>query len=599
MSKDREQHIFNWLDLLRAQLYFLRENRRKYVFWVVVIFIAFFYFLVPPFIVGTIVDFFTQYRKGESLYKFYYYIVVLGVSMGIVSIIRLTSKQILSGIGIEAGYVVRVEGFERLMDFSIKWHDSENTGNKVKKIQAGSSALEDLMRLLYQEGFSIAAQYVGVVGVFLMLDLPFFLFCAGYLFLFFCMQFYFYQRLQKAFYDYNIASEKSGGVYYEGASNVLTVKTLGAKDSISKNVLAREEIVREKRMKLRDISTLKWKCFQVIKALSLIAFLMLVGNQVLAGGLTVGSILIYYTYFTRLTDAAGSSTEVFAKIVEYKTTIARMMPIYWSSSEIREGKQDFPAGWSKFKIVDGHFRYRRGAEDFRIKEINLEIDRYQKIGIAGESGSGKSTLAKLLLGIYELEDGDIFFDQTGFYDLRRSEITKHISIVLQESELFNFSLAENITLMRRVEPELFQKAIEISQLEEVIEKLPEGLDTLIGEKGYRLSGGERQRIGIARAICKNPDILVLDEATSSLDSNTESEIQAALEEQLPDMTMIIIAHRLSTLRNLSRILVFDQGSIVETGSFEDLVADNNSKFYELYSKGLTNGDNGSGSADGL
>jgi ABC-type multidrug transport system fused ATPase/permease subunit len=216
-----------------------------------------------------------------------------------------------------------------------------------------------------------------------------------------------------------------------------------------------------------------------------------------------------------------------------------------------------------------------------LRTSNFTINKFEKIGIVGHSGSGKSTLAKILLGLYELEDGKFKIDDVNFYDIKHSEITHNIAIVLQDSEMFNLSLKENITLLKEND-ELLRLAIKVAQLEELITKLPEGMHTLIGEKGYRLSGGERQRIGIARAIFKNPQLLVLDEATSSLDSKTEELIQEGLEKELQKKTMIIIAHRLSTLKHVDRIYVFDNGRIAEEGKYDELITDPSSKFYQLH-----------------
>ena len=157
-----------------------------------------------------------------------------------------------------------------------------------------------------------------------------------------------------------------------------------------------------------------------------------------------------------------------------------------------------------------------------------------------------------------------------------------MSMVLQDSEMFNMTIRENITLLRNIPEETLVKSIKIAQLESVIAKLPNGLETVIGEKGYHLSGGERQRVGIARAICQDPEIIIFDEATSSLDSQTESKIQKALEKELEKKTLIFIAHRISTLKNADVIYVFESGKIVESGSYTTLLNKKNSLFNSLY-----------------
>jgi ABC-type multidrug transport system fused ATPase/permease subunit len=490
MDSSAEPNRFSWFDLARAISYFLGRQRRRYAAWVALIFLVYFHFLVPPYLIGKIVDFFTTIRPGDSLYDFYFYAVLMGVLAGAASILRLTSKQVLGGIGIHCDYQARVQGFERLMDFSLAWHDRENTGNKVQKIQAGARAISDLMSLLYSSLLPILAQFVGVLSVFLVLKLSFLLFCLAYLSLFALLHLFFYGRLQRAYLEHNRAQESASGTYYESTGNVLTIKALGAKESVKLKVYDKEANTRVQRLKLRDLGIAQWKAFQVVNASSLCLFSVMVGHAVLAKEITVGAIFTYYMYFGKLTESAGEFTDIFHRLVELKALIARMMPYFWEESQTRGGTADFPRDWKELRIVDGGFSYKQGEEEFRVHDLNLRVRRSQKIGIAGRSGSGKSTLAKLLLGVYDLERGHMTIDGREVREIRHAALTEHVSIVLQESELFNLTLEENITLMREIDPELLRRAIEIAQLPDVIAKLPEGLPSF---RGRAAAGRDRAR----------------------------------------------------------------------------------------------------------
>ena len=581
---------FSWLDLTKAIYYFLDKKRPQYLAYTLILISVFFYGLVPTYIIGMVVDFFTNFTAGDSLMPFYYYTTFLALSWGIVALVRLTVKKRLSNIQSDVTYFTRVKGFERLLDFSIKWHDSENTGNKVQRIQNGTDSLKQIQHLLSQEVFANLVSIVGVLGMFLFIRPLFFFYSLLYIVIFLAVQLSYYHRMVEMNNQNNILMEKAGGVYYEGLNNLLTIKTLGVKDDFKKNINSREGENRDYNIRKVAMMNNKWKWFQVVNALSIGGFLYFTGQSFVAGLLSLGSIFVVYNYFQKLNDAISKSTDVIDKLINSKVGVARMMSIFKDNQEVQQGKKDFPLDWSSIDIKNAVFNYptrlenSSKLEDGGLQDISLSIKKYEKVGIVGKSGSGKSTLAKILLGLYEWNSGTFMIGENHFKDIAHDSITKNIALVLQDSEMFNLSLKDNITLMRQFDEGLFSKAIAVAQLDDLLQKLPNGIDTLIGEKGYRLSGGERQRIGIARAIYKDPQILILDEATSSLDTKTESLIQQALEEHLTKKTVISIAHRVSTLKNVDRIIVFGGGRIVEEGKFDELSNNPNSNFFDIHSQ---------------
>lgn len=579
--KDEPQ--FGWGSMLKSLWLLLGEQRGKYVVHSAALFAIFFYELVPPFIIGRIVDFFANYEAGTPLTFFYQLVALLVIGHGIVSLVRLSLKYSLGKIESQVTYNTRVRGFDRLLSRSLKWHDSENTGNKVQRIQNGAAALTELQSSLNNKIFPQVTATIGVLSAFLVLQPTFFFYCLAYLAAFVAVQARYYARTQEMNNEYNTLVEKASGTYFEGLSNIATIKTLGVRDDFKRNIDSREDLSRDYSIYMKQFSTNKWKWFQVINALALGGIVLLTGHGFIAGAISLGSIFVFFNYFHKISEAVGSATGIFDKLISYKVSIGRMMPIFAPDSEAASGSAVFPAEWDRLSITDGNFSYGSPGEDrgHSLRNIHFSIRKHEKVGIVGGSGSGKSTLAKLLLGLYPLDNGTYTIGQTNFYDIKGHEVTDHIALVLQDSEMFNLSLKENITLMRTYDEKLFTRAIAIAELGELIANLPEGLETLIGEKGYRLSGGERQRIGIARAVYKDPEILIFDEATSSLDSSMESLIWQSIEKQLHEKTVISIAHRMSTLKNVDKVVVFEGGTIVEEGGFAELSQDTNSKFYEL------------------
>jgi len=585
-SSAPETSAFRWRDIFRALWFFLEGHRAAFVFWTTTLFLVFFYPILPPLVIGKIIDFFTHYHPGDSLRVFYLYSIGLGVTYGIASLIRLTGKKHLGDLEAEATYCAKVKGFERLLDFSLSWHDQENTGNKIQRIQKGIEAITGMRTLMSEEGFKTLSTIAGVTVAFLFLKPALVLFLLFYFSIFLSIHASFYRRTRKMHQTYNAAKEGASGTYYEGLSNVLTIKTLGVKDDFKKTIDDREQQSKKWNYALRNLGINKWKLFQLFNGISIVGYLLFVGKEVAAGALTVGSIFIFYSYLLRLIEAAGDSTDLIDHCIEYRVAFARMMPIYWDDEIRKDGRLPFPKNWKTLSIKNGNFGYGKKAQGHEVglalHDLDLIIHRYEKIGIAGTSGGGKSTLAKLLLGLYDLESGTFTIDATPFKAIKHAALTQEIGIVLQESEMFNMTLRENVTLLRKGSTKLLEQAMEIAQLRPLLDKLPQGMETLIGEKGYRLSGGERQRVGIARAIFKDPQILVLDEATSALDSATEARIQQALEQHLKRKTVITIAHRISTLKQVDRLFVFEGGMIVEEGRYHELLQNSRSAFSKVY-----------------
>jgi ATP-binding cassette subfamily B protein len=227
------------------------------------------------------------------------------------------------------------------------------------------------------------------------------------------------------------------------------------------------------------------------------------------------------------------------------------------------------------------FGYRNQANPI-FRGLSVEIRPGEKLALVGESGSGKSTFAKLLQRLYDVDEGRIVIDSQDVAVVQQDSLRRAISVVPQEPILFHRSLADNIGYSRPgATREQIREAARLAHAHEFIVGLDQGYDTLVGERGIKLSGGERQRVAIARAILADAPILVLDEATSSLDSVTEHWIQEALTSLMKGRTAVVIAHRLSTIRQVDRILVFDRGAIIEEGSHRDLMQRVGGRYREL------------------
>jgi ABC-type multidrug transport system fused ATPase/permease subunit len=287
-------------------------------------------------------------------------------------------------------------------------------------------------------------------------------------------------------------------------------------------------------------------------------------------------------YFGKIEESAYEFAETYSQFVTAKIAMLRMKEILQTEPKIENsGTKNFDPQWKKLFLKNLSFSYHGQKV---LKNFFLEIKKGEKIGIIGISGTGKSTLFKLLLKLYDDYEGQILFDQNSLHDIKRSSFMKSVAVVPQDTELFNLSLEENITLCQNGKNrKLLEKSLKIAHVKDFTHKLPQGIKSLVGEKGIKLSGGEKQRVGIARAIYQEPEILLLDEATSHLDIESEKKIQKVLHDFFQNITAIVIAHRLSTIKEMDRIVVMDKGEVLEAGNFDELIKQKG-KFYELWQK---------------
>lgn len=583
MSTKNEAN-FSWADFGAASLYLLGKRKRKYLLLSFILILVLTSGALPPYIMGKTIDFFSTYQQGQSLQPFYFLIIMGSVLTAIAAYVRLQVKQTMGDVFSEVAYDIRVKGFDKLMNLSLAWHNSELTGNKYQRLQKG---IGDLWNISYFFGNTLYPTVISLLYtiVLLMFVKPLYViltlvYAAGFV----LILRYFYERLQHLNEKLNKATEDASGVHVEGIGNILTLKSSGAQKKFGEHIAQREEIKKKFEYEIRRISILQWQVYQIYNAVVMGFFLIISGIDVASGTLTAGVIVIFNSYLVQISNRTSEILSNYEKILEAKSGIGRMMSIFWASDSATHGTERFPKNWKTLTLTNAHFSYDHIEKNniTALDAISLNIEKFEKVGIVGKTGSGKSTLSKILIGLYPLSSGKYTIGDTDFYDIADDDISRHMAIVLQDSEMFNMSLRENITLLRNVDEDLFQKAIQVSQLKEVVEKLPDGIETLIGEKGYHLSGGERQRVGIARAICRNPEIIIFDEATSSLDSKTEQKIQEGLEKELAKKTLIFIAHRVSTLKNVDKIYVFKNGSIIEYGKYEHLSKDVTSHFSQLY-----------------
>lgn len=304
----------------------------------------------------------------------------------------------------------------------------------------------------------------------------------------------------------------------------------------------------------------------------------------ISGEMSVGQLISFVLYSTFVGASFGGIAELYAQIQKAVGATERVFELLEENPEKINSTET-----NSEKIVKGNVSFKKVAFSYPsrkeiqvLKEVSFDADFGQKIAIVGPSGAGKSTIASLLLRFYNIEKGQINIDGKSIYDYDLETLRGNMSIVPQDVILFGGTIRENIAYGKpHATDEEIIKAAKQANAYQFIKGFPEKFETIVGERGIKLSGGQRQRIAIARALLKNPSILILDEATSSLDSESEKLVQEALEILMEGRTSIIIAHRLSTIRNADQIIVLDEGIIKEQGTHQELIAQKNGIYKNL------------------
>jgi subfamily B ATP-binding cassette protein MsbA len=291
--------------------------------------------------------------------------------------------------------------------------------------------------------------------------------------------------------------------------------------------------------------------------------------------LTVGAFMSFITSMMMVHSPMKRLTNITANLQKGIAAADSIFTLIDTPAEDDQGEKPITRARGEVEYRDVSFAYGEGKSDV-LKNINLHISPGQTVALVGRSGSGKSTLVGLLPRFYDISRGQILVDGQDIRDFPLRNLRDQISLVSQHITLFNDTIANNIAYGRLegADRETVIAAAEAAHAMEFIRELPEGLDTMVGENGVLLSGGQRQRLAIARALLKDSPILILDEATSALDTESERNIQEALEQVMQNRTTLVIAHRLSTIENADRIIVMERGEMIESGRHDELLAKN-------------------------
>ncbi len=536
--------------------------------------------LAPPALIGAAVDVVVQ--KEDSLIAqlgvtdiFTQLLILALLSLiiwGLESIFEYAYNRLWRNLAQTIQHDLRLDAYAHLQSLDLAYFEERSTGRLMSILNDDINQLERFLDVGANEILQVSTTVVIIGVAFLilapgvawmaLLPMPFILWGS----------IAFQRRLAPRYAEVREKVSLLNGQLANNLTGITTIKSFTAEAYEIQRISAQSEAYRQSNRRAIALSAAFVPLIRILILLGFIGILLYGGMEAVAGRLAVGtySVLVFLTQrllwpLTRL----GQTLDLYQRAMASTTRVMNLLdtPITMHSGEI-----SLPVSQVKGELALKNITFSYQGRHPVIKNLSLHIPAGKTIAIVGATGSGKSTLVKLLLRLYEVQDGTITLDGIDLRQLQLADLRQAIGLVSQDVFLFHGTVRENITYGSfDVTLSEVTAAAEIAEAHEFICQLPQGYDTIIGERGQKLSGGQQQRLAIARAILKNPPVLILDEATSAVDNETEAAIQRSLEKITQNRTTIAIAHRLSTVRNANCIYVMDKGKLVEQGTHEELL----------------------------
>jgi subfamily B ATP-binding cassette protein MsbA len=477
----------------------------------------------------------------------------------------------LGSVGSNVVMNMRQELYEKIMSLPVSFHDANSTGSLISKITYDTEQLENAcskaLLVMVREGafviglMTIMFYHSWQLSIAILVLVPFVAVVVTYVTKRFRV---ISKRIQQAMGHVTRQSEQM-------ISGHKVILAFGGQDKEKTEFLKINNNNRQQKMKMVSTSVLSVSSIQIIASFALASVLYMASSPEMLNTLTPGTFTVVITAMMTLLRPLKQLTTVNSEFQRGITAARSVFDVLDEESESNTGTVVKESVKGKVVFKDLDFAYPN-SEVQVIKNLNLEIEAGTTVALVGRSGSGKTTISNFIPRYYYPQSGHVEIDGVDINDFELSNLRSHIALVSQHVTLFNDSIAANIAYGdKKVTREEIEQAAELAHVTEFAKNMEFGLDTEVGENGVLLSGGQRQRIAIARALLRNAPILIMDEATSALDTESERAIQDALNKLMKNRTSLVIAHRLSTIENADKIIVMDQGEILEQGSHAELL----------------------------
>jgi ATP-binding cassette subfamily B protein len=549
-----------------------RGNYHKFVLAIISFFIKHACVWVLPIITANIINDVTSKSPDTMRNIIVYCTIEAGlIAINIPSNYLYTAYKSLATRYVETG--LRKALVRKLQQLSIAYHVETQSGRLQSKIMRDVEAVETLSTQMFLSILNIVLN----IGVALVVTgsksktvLVFFIFAAPVAAI---TMVSFRTAMKDRNREFRKEMEETSARVMEMVELVPVTRAHALEDEEARKMSEQLFIVAEKGYRLDVVQALfgsvGWCIFQLFQVVCL-AF---TGYLALKGSIQVGDITLYQSYFSTVVNQVSAIVTLLPTITKGIESVNSIGEVLLSEDiENNDGKEELDDVEGVFDFENVGFHYHNNETQV-LNDFNLHVNKGETIAFVGESGAGKSTILNMVIGFHMATEGEVLLDGHDMSKIDLRTYRKHLAVVPQTSILFSGTIRENITYgCDNVTDEQLAEVVKAANLTDLVENLPKGLDTMVGEHGGKLSGGQRQRIAIARALIRNPKIIVLDEATSALDSISEKMIQEALNNLVKGRTTFIVAHRLSTIRDADKIAVIAGGKCVEYGTFDELMA---------------------------
>jgi ATP-binding cassette, subfamily B, bacterial len=477
---------------------------------------------------------------------------------------------------------LRVHACEHLHRLSVAYHDKTKVGDSLYRVAYDSHAAQALFNGAVVPMATGALMLIGALVIMLQMNVALTLTTMAAAPLFVLIIRGFSKMIDQQSRRYHESESALVSTVQESLSSIRAIQAFTLEPQTSDKFYAQSRRSLEANEKMTRTQLIYSACAGLAVSAGTAAVVWVAGQQVMSGALTLGDVLVFLAYLGMLYQPMNTFSQSASVIQSASAQLRRVFEIIDAVPDIadRPNAKTLPAARGSVEFREVTFEYEQGRPV--LQGIKLKAEPGEIVALVGRTGAGKTTMASLLLRFYDPSGGAVLLDGHDLRDLKVSWLRQQVSVVLQDPIIFSTTIAENIAYGKPgASLEEIRKAARRAQADEFISKLPDGYDTILGERGVNLSGGQRQRLSIARAFLKNAPILVLDEPTSALDVHTEEALLVALKELMRGRTTFVIAHRLSTVRQADVVVVLQNGQIIEEGSHQELIS-SNSVYASMY-----------------